>query len=93
MRGMDEDSDANALRALQEDVFRRKVLRARSMTPTQRLDEALELSQSIFEWMHSGAMEQCGFTDPADGWQEVKRRLDRLRRFQEHKLYRPVAAA
>ena len=88
----DDESNPAALRALQEDVFRRKVLRARGMTPTQRFDEALELSQSIFEWMHSGAMEQCGFTDPEDGWLEVKRRLSRLRRFQEYNLYRPAAA-
>jgi hypothetical protein len=90
---MNDDTSPAALRELQEDIYRRKVLRARGMTPTERLDEALELTQSIFDWMHSGAMQQCGFTDPADGWQEVKRRLARLRRYQEHNLYRPVAAA
>ena len=87
---MNDAANPAALRALQDDIFRRKVLRARAMTPTQRLDEALELTQATFDTMHSGAMAQCGFTDPADGWREVKRRLDRLRRFQEHNLYRPV---
>ncbi len=88
---MTDSSEMTALQSLQDDIFRRKVLRARLLTPTQRLDEALELTQSIFEWMHSGAMEQCSYTDPLDGWREVRRRLDRLRRFKEHNLYRPVA--
>ncbi len=90
---MKDDIDPTALRVLQDGLFRQKVLRARRMTPTERLDEALELTQSIFDWMHSGAMQQCGFTDPADGWREVERRLARLRRYQEHNLYRPVPAA
>jgi hypothetical protein len=90
---MNEAPHASAGQALQDDIFRRKVLRARGMTPTQRFDEALELTQSIFEWMHAGAMDQCGFTDAEDGWREVKRRLNRLRRFQEHNLYRPVAVS
>jgi hypothetical protein len=88
---MNEASEHAAVQALQDDIFRQKVLRARKMTPTQRFDEALELTESTFKWMHAGAMAQCGFTDPEDGWREVRRRLDRLRRYQEHNLYRPVA--
>jgi hypothetical protein len=88
----DWQADPAKLRAVQEEIYRGKVLRARAMTPTQRLDEALELTQSIFQWMHSGAMNQCGLTEEAEGWREVRRRLSRLRRFHEHNLYRPVPA-
>lgn len=90
---MDWESDKNALLALQEDIYRGKVLRARKMTPTERLDEALELMDQIFQWMHSGAMNQRSLTDPEAGWRELERRLERLRRLHEHDLYCKVGAA
>ena len=90
---MTDDANPAALLELQDELFRRKVLRARLMTPSERLDKGFQQSQDIFDWVHSGAMQQCGFTDPADGWDEVARRLARLRRYQDHNLYRPIAAA
>ena len=36
--------DPAALKALQDDIYREKVLRARAMTPLQRLGEAIELT-------------------------------------------------
>jgi hypothetical protein len=88
-----DESDPVALRALQDDIYRGKVLRARGMTPTERLDEGLELMDQIFSWMHSGAMSQTGTTDPEEGWRELESRLDRLRKLHEHKLYRKVVSA
>ena len=90
---MNWESDPEKLRLLQEDIYRGKVLRARRMTPTERLDEALELSNGIFSWMHSGAMGPGRETDPEEGWRELERKLSRLRRLHEHELYRPVTAA
>ena len=75
--------DPAALKALQDDLYREKVLRARAMTPEERLAEALELTNGVFARMHAGAMWQLGTSDPAQGWQEVRRRLDRLCRARD----------
>lgn len=80
------------LRALQDAIYRDKVLRARSMTPAERLAEALELSNDIYGWMHDGAMAQCGLSSDEEGWEEVQRRLLRLRRVHERGLYHPLTA-
>lgn len=86
------EDNPEALRALQAAIYRDKVLRARAMTPAERLAEAFELSNDIFHWMHSGAMAQCQLTDDNAGWDEVSRRLARLRRLHERDLYKPVGA-
>lgn len=57
---------------------------------SERLDEALELSNDIFTWMLDGAKEQCGLSSDEEGWAEVQRRLQTLCRRHEHKLYKPV---
>lgn len=75
--------DPAALKALQDDIYRDKVLRARKMTAEQRLAEALELTNSVFVRMHEGAMWQLGTADAALGWQEVRRRLARLGRVHD----------
>ena len=84
---MDWQSDPDKLRAVQEEIYRGKVLRARQMTPTERLDEALELSNGLF-----GPPDAPGDSDNEAYWCEVERRLDLVRRLREHNLYRPVAA-
>ena len=75
---------------LQKSIYRQKVMRARAMTPGERLDEALELSNDIFFWMLDGAKNQCGLASDEEGWAEVERRLARLRRLHEAGLYQPV---
>ena len=76
--------DPSALKALQDDIYREKILRARKLTPEQRLADAFEITNSVFGMMHAGAMWQTGTTDPEAGWQEVGRRLSRLRRAHDH---------
>ncbi|HRQ90097.1 MAG TPA: hypothetical protein PLA50_14960 [Bacteroidia bacterium] len=75
--------DSAALKALQDDIYRERVLRARSLTMEQRLAEAFEITNSVFERMLEGAMWQKGTTDRAEGWREVRRRLDRLSRLHD----------
>ena len=89
---MDAEHIRDSTKALQGAIYRDKVLRARAMTPAERLDEALELSNDIYAWMLDGAKAQCGLPSDEEGWAEVQRRLQTLRRLHERKLYQPVAA-
>jgi hypothetical protein len=89
---MNPESNADDLKLLQQAIYGDKVRRARAMTPTERLDEALELSNDIYSWMLDGAKAQCGLPSDGEGWTEVERRLQTLRRLHERKLYKPVAA-
>jgi hypothetical protein len=75
--------DPAALKALQDDIYRERILRARRMTAEQRLADALELTNGVFARMHEGAMWQLGTTDAELGWQEVRRRLERLDRIHD----------
>ncbi|MDA0765803.1 MAG: hypothetical protein O3A87_01805 [Verrucomicrobia bacterium] len=75
------------LEALHGAIYRDKVLRARAMAPEQRLAEAFELTDEVFQRMHDGAMSQLGLDDEEEGWREVRRRLDRLEAFREQGLY------
>ncbi len=70
--------DPAALKALQNDIYREKILRSRTMTPEQRLADAFELTNGVFGRMHDGVMWQLNLTDPEDGWREVRRRVSRL---------------
>ena len=83
--------DPAALKELQDAIYREKVLRARSMTPEQRLDSALELTNGVFERMAEGVRWQLGTTDTAEIWREVRRRMDRLSRVHDSKLYRSAS--
>lgn len=76
-----------ALEELQDAIYRDKVLRARAMTPDQRLSDVFELTNGVFQRMHEGAMWQLNTTDPQVGWTEVRRRMARLTRAQEFGYY------
>jgi len=89
---MNTDSMPDALKSLQDAIYREKVLRARAMSPAERLDEALELSNDIYTWMLDGAKSQRALSSDEDGWAEVRRRLQTLRRLHEKSLYKPVAS-
>lgn len=75
--------DPAALKALQDAIYRDRVLRARGMTVEQRLSEAIELTNRVFVRMHEGAMWQLGTNDAEAGWREVRRRLARLGRVHD----------
>jgi hypothetical protein len=76
--------EPGALKALQDDIYREKILRARAMTPEQRLAEVFELTNFVFGNMLAGAMWQLGTKDEKEGWLEVRRRLDRLYRARDN---------
>lgn len=79
--------DPAALKALQDELYREKVRRARAMTPEQRLAEVFELSNHQFGMMLAGAMHRLGTRDEAAGWAEVRRWMQRLDRVRDHGLY------
>jgi len=81
------ETEASALKAMQDDIYRERILRARSQTPEERLADAFELTNGVFARMHEGAMWQLGTDDAAAGWREVERRLERLRRVGEQGRY------
>ena len=76
-----------ALKALQDEIYRQKVLRARGMTVAERLTEVFEQSHLQLGMMLAGAMDRLGTQDEAAGWQEVRRWMDRLDRVHEHGMY------
>ena len=76
-----------ALKDLQDSIYREKVLRARAMTPEQRIENVFELSEFQFGMMHAGAMHRIGSMDAIEGWKEVRRSLERLARAHDHGFY------
>ena len=74
------ESAAADLARLQQELLRTRIDRARRMTEEQRLAEAFALTDSALVLMHEGVMAEMAAADPALGWQEVRRRLERLRR-------------
>ena len=76
-----------ALKDLQDSIYREKVLRARAMTPEERLDAGFELTNLAFDRMLEGAMWKIGTSDPSEGREELKAQLARLRRADEHGRY------
>jgi hypothetical protein len=76
-----------ALKDLQDSIYREKVLRARAMTPEERMAAGFDITNEAFQRMLHGAMWQLNTEDTSLGWAEVERRLDRLRNMHEHGLY------
>jgi len=86
--------DPAALKALQDAIYRDKVLRARGMTVAERLEEVFTQSNTQFGMMLAGALDRLGSQDEALGWQEVRRWMTRLDSVHDHGRYtttRPAA--
>jgi soluble cytochrome b562 len=77
------DPAAAELKAMQDSIYREKILRARRQTPEERLADVFELTNAVFARMHEGAMWQAEITDHQKGWEIVRQRLDRLRKVNE----------
>jgi len=71
---------------LQRKIEHEEILRARSMTPGQRLKESFELSEEAFKRMYAGVVNQLGLTDEGAVWDEVDRRLARIDTFEKREL-------
>ncbi|MEO8351922.1 MAG: hypothetical protein ABI680_09330 [Chthoniobacteraceae bacterium] len=82
-----------AIRQLANDSYRLKVLRARRGPQSRKMGWGAELFAEACERMRSGIRSQF----PDAGREEVeailKQRLQRLRKLEEHGVFRPVAEA
>jgi hypothetical protein len=87
MNPPDPDLAAAELKAMQDAIYREKILRARRQTPEQRLADVFELSNHQFGMMLGGAMHRTGTMDENEGWEEVRRWMRRLDRVREQGLY------
>ena len=57
------------------------------MTPEERIDSIFELTELQFGMLLPGAMHRLGTSDEEQGWQEVRRGLDRLCHARDHRNY------
>ncbi len=80
---MTEAEKQQDLEALQEAIYRDKVLRARAMSEQQRFETVFELTDEVMERMLAGAMWQLGTASRKEGEAELVRRIDRLRRVRD----------
>ena len=87
MNPPDPDHAAAELKAMQDAIYREKILRARRQSPEERLADVFELSNHQFGMMLGGAMHRLATTDEGLGWEEVRRWMCRLDRAREHGLY------
>ncbi len=87
MHPPDPDLAAAELKAMQDSIYREKILRARRQTPEERLADVFELSNHQFGMMLGGAMHRIGTSDEDKGWAEVGRWMSRLDRVREHGWY------
>ena len=90
---MSIEDDPKALKALQDAIYRDKVMRARAMTPAERLTEAFECTNMSLHMMLAGAMSQRRLTSEAEGWNEVGRRIDLGRRLHDGERFKVLPAA
>jgi hypothetical protein len=91
---MQTHPDAAQLKELQDSIFREKVLRARSMTDSERLDSALEQIDFAFVMMRDGIRMQFPELRTDEEVENVLReRLDLLRRMDDRGLFVAVPPA
>ncbi len=72
---------------LQASIYRDKVIRARAMTPEQRMEECFVLSGEAMEQSLAGAMWYLKTDDIESGWREVRRRSEILDKLQDQGFY------
>ncbi|WP_395745681.1 hypothetical protein [Prosthecobacter sp.] len=75
---------------LADDIYRRRVLRARAMTPGERLAEALELTDQMLEMVKAGMQAMHPEADEAEINRLLEQQRERLRRVSDHGIFQPV---
>ena len=75
---------------LMDDIFREKVLRARRMTPAERVNGTFELFDMGVGLMRDGIRAQHSDWNEDQVSDEVRRRFARIRQVEEHGIYQLV---
>lgn len=70
-----------------DDIFREKVLRARTMPLGQKLAVGIQLFEEGLGWMRAGIKMQHPELSPEQAHQLVHKRLARARAIEEHGIY------
>ncbi|MDF1756205.1 MAG: hypothetical protein P1U89_25685 [Verrucomicrobiales bacterium] len=83
------DFQKSELKQMQDAIYREKILRARSMTKEERLQEVFDQSELQIQMMLAGAMHKLGTTCEAEGWKEVERWIEKLDYLRDSKFYKP----
>lgn len=78
---------------LADDIYRRRVLRARAMTPGERMLEGMRLWDGVVKRMTGGIKHQYPKADAAEVDQILVRRLRRLRQVSDRGFIVPLSAA
>ena len=81
---MTEAEKQHDLEKLQDAIYMEKVLRARQLTPEQRLADVFELTNSVMERMLAGVMWQKKIEDPDVAKVELAKQSDRLRYVRDY---------
>ncbi|MEJ6572248.1 MAG: hypothetical protein QNL01_11905 [Akkermansiaceae bacterium] len=81
---MTEAEKQHDLEKLQDAIYMEKVLRARQLTPEQRLADVFELTNSVMERMLAGVMWQKKIEDPDVAKVELAKQIDRLRYVRDY---------
>jgi hypothetical protein len=76
---------------LADAIYRDKVLRARATDPSEKLVDGMRLFEVALEFTKAGAADMIGSTDEALVMQEVRRRIEIVRRSEERGIYHPLA--
>lgn len=66
-----------------EDIYRRRVLRAREMDPVEKMWDGPRLFEGVLCRMRAGICDQLGIEDEREIEKELRRRLDLLRKIRE----------
>lgn len=76
------------IKELADSIYRRKVMRARELSVSERLETGIELFEGAVGMMKDGIRAQFPDLNEEEVTEMVKRRLDRMRQVQEHGIYR-----
>lgn len=86
---METQDDIDQLAAA---IYRDKVLRARAMSPDERLMEGFRLFEESMTFTKAGVAEQLGTADEAKIMAEVRRRFDVVHKLEDQGYYLPLSS-
>jgi len=72
---------------LADDIFRRRVLRARTTPPDQKLLDCLQLHDQACQLMRDGIRHEFPDADETEVRKILRKRLNRVRQIDEYGIY------